>query len=139
MHPVHPELAPEPAPEPAAGLSAGEVARRLGVAVTTVRTWDRRYGLGPARREPGRHRRYGPGDLARLELMRRLIGDGVAPAEAARVARTTPAPHTLAAAPAPDHAPGEPPAREPGQGGAGAAGWQPGRVPGSGAEGEVLS
>ena len=32
-------------PDP--GLSAGEVARRLGVAVTTVRTWDRRYGLGP--------------------------------------------------------------------------------------------
>ncbi|WP_239063591.1 MerR family DNA-binding transcriptional regulator, partial [Streptomyces sp. SID14436] len=29
------------------GLTTGEVARRLGVAPTTVRTWDRRYGLGP--------------------------------------------------------------------------------------------
>ncbi|MBV9379295.1 MAG: MerR family transcriptional regulator [Streptosporangiaceae bacterium] len=72
---------------PDAGLSAGEVARRLGIAVTTVRTWDRRYGLGPSRRDPGRHRRYDRRDLARLELMRRLTIDGVAPAEAARIAR----------------------------------------------------
>jgi DNA-binding transcriptional MerR regulator len=72
---------------PDAGLSAGQVARRLGVAATTVRTWDRRYGLGPSRRDPGRHRRYDQRDLARLELMRRLTIDGVAPAEAARIAR----------------------------------------------------
>jgi MerR family transcriptional regulator, light-induced transcriptional regulator len=70
------------------GLSAGEAARRIGVAVTTVRTWDRRYGLGPSYREPGRHRRYSQDDLARLELMRRLTVDGVAPAEAARIAKT---------------------------------------------------
>lgn len=74
-------------PAPEAGLSAGEVARRLGVAATTVRTWDRRYGLGPSRREPGRHRRYDHSDVARLELMRRLTLHGVAPAEAARIAR----------------------------------------------------
>jgi MerR family transcriptional regulator, light-induced transcriptional regulator len=72
-------------PDP--GLSAGEVARRLGIAVTTVRTWDRRYGLGPSRRDPGRHRRYSARDFARLELMRRLTIHGVAPAEAARIAR----------------------------------------------------
>jgi MerR family transcriptional regulator, light-induced transcriptional regulator len=71
------------------GLSAGEAARRIGVAVTTVRTWDRRYGLGPSHREPGRHRRYSQDDLARLELMRRLTVDGVAPAEAARIAKAT--------------------------------------------------
>jgi len=39
-----------------AGVSAGDAARRIGVAVTTIRTWDRRYGLGPTYREPGRHR-----------------------------------------------------------------------------------
>ncbi|MBV9096147.1 MAG: MerR family transcriptional regulator [Streptosporangiaceae bacterium] len=72
---------------PDTGLSAGEVARRLGIAVTTVRTWDRRYGLGPSRRDPGRHRRYDQRDFARLELMRQLTVHGVAPAEAARVAR----------------------------------------------------
>jgi DNA-binding transcriptional MerR regulator len=72
-----------------AGLSAGEAARRIGVAATTLRTWDRRYGLGPYYRAPGRHRRYSDDDLARLELMRRLTVDGVAPAEAARIARAT--------------------------------------------------
>jgi MerR family transcriptional regulator, light-induced transcriptional regulator len=76
-------------PVPDAGLSAGEAARRIGVAATTIRTWDRRYGLGPSHREPGRHRRYSEHDLARLELMRRLIVDGVAAAEAARIAKAT--------------------------------------------------
>lgn len=76
-------------PVPDAGLSAGEAARRIGVAVTTIRTWDRRYGLGPSRREPGRHRRYSEHDMARLELMRRLTVDGLAPAEAARISKAT--------------------------------------------------
>jgi hypothetical protein len=67
------------------GLTTGEVARRLGVAPTTVRTWDRRYGLGPAARDGGRHRRWTAGDLARLERMCALTATGVAPAEAARV------------------------------------------------------
>lgn len=74
---------------PDAGLSAGEAARRIGVAVTTIRTWDRRYGLGPSYREPGRHRRYSEHDLARLELMRRLTTDGVDAAEAARISLAT--------------------------------------------------
>ena len=64
-------------------LSAGAVARRLGVAVTTLRTWHQRYGLGPSHHVPGHHRRYTPEDLARLEIMRRLTAEGVAPAEAA--------------------------------------------------------
>jgi len=72
---------------PESGLSAGEVARRLGIAATTVRTWDRRYGLGPSRRDPGRHRRYNRRDFARLEVMRQLVIQGVTPAEAARIAR----------------------------------------------------
>ena len=74
---------------PDAGLSAGDAARRIGIAVTTLRTWDRRYGLGPSYREPGRHRRYSEHDLATLELMRRLTVDGVAAAEAARIAKAT--------------------------------------------------
>ncbi|MER5456905.1 MerR family transcriptional regulator [Micromonospora sp. NPDC002389] len=72
-------------------LSAGAVARRLGVAVTTLRTWHQRYGLGPSEHVPGHHRRYTAADLARLEVMRRLTGEGVSPAEAARWARQTPA------------------------------------------------
>lgn len=64
-------------------LSAGAVARRLGVAVTTLRTWHQRYGLGPSRHVPGHHRRYTAEDLRRLEVMRRLTARGVPPAEAA--------------------------------------------------------
>jgi hypothetical protein len=71
-------------------LSAGAVARRLGVAVTTLRTWHQRYGLGPSQHIPGHHRRYTAEDLARLEIMRQLTAEGVSPAEAARWARRAP-------------------------------------------------
>ncbi|MDP9798318.1 DNA-binding transcriptional MerR regulator/methanogenic corrinoid protein MtbC1 [Catenuloplanes nepalensis] len=74
------------------GLTAGAVARRLGIAVTTLRTWHQRYGLGPSRHESGRHRRYTEEDLARLEVMRRLTAEGVPAAEAARFASRTPVP-----------------------------------------------
>ncbi len=68
------------------GLTTGEVARRLGVAPTTVRSWDRRYRLGPDTRTDGRHRRWTPADVARLERMCALTATGMAPAEAARLA-----------------------------------------------------
>ncbi|MFD2763887.1 MerR family transcriptional regulator [Micromonospora eburnea] len=73
-------------------LSAGAVARTLGIAVTTLRTWHQRYGLGPSGHVPGQHRRYTSTDLSRLEIMRRLTAEGVNPAEAARWARRMPAP-----------------------------------------------
>lgn len=69
------------------GLTAGAVARRLGVAVTTLRTWHQRYGLGPNLHVSGQHRRYTPQDVDRLEVMRRLTTQGVSPAEAAAWAR----------------------------------------------------
>lgn len=72
------------------GLTAGAVARRLGVAVTTLRTWHQRYGLGPSEHVPGHHRRYTTEDLDRLEVMRRLTTQGVAPSEAAAWAKRTP-------------------------------------------------
>ncbi|MFF5958761.1 MerR family transcriptional regulator [Streptomyces luteogriseus] len=74
---------PESAPTDA-GLTTGEVARRLGVAPTTVRTWDRRYGLGPDAHTGGRHRRWTATDVARLERMCALTATGIPPAEAAR-------------------------------------------------------
>ncbi|MEV5014445.1 MerR family transcriptional regulator [Streptomyces sp. NPDC053780] len=76
------------------GLTTGEVARRLGVAPTTVRSWDRRYGLGPAAHTGGRHRRWTAGDLARLERMCALTATGLPPAEAARLALGEAAPDT---------------------------------------------
>jgi hypothetical protein len=72
------------------GLTAGAVARRLGVAVTTLRTWHQRYGLGPSEHVPGHHRRYTAEDLDRLQVMRRLTTKGVAAAEAAAWARRVP-------------------------------------------------
>jgi hypothetical protein len=64
-------------------LTVAAVARRLGVAPATLRTWDRRYGLGPSSHEAGEHRRYCPNDLAKLTMIRRLITSGVAPCDAA--------------------------------------------------------
>jgi DNA-binding transcriptional MerR regulator len=70
-------------------LKVAAVARRLGVAPATLRTWARRYGIGPPSHTAGEHRQYTAKDLARLVMMRRLTLEGVAPAEAARIALTT--------------------------------------------------
>ncbi|WP_304451513.1 MerR family transcriptional regulator [Nocardiopsis sp. YSL2] len=67
-------------------LAPGAAARLLGVAPATLRSWDRRYGIGPRERSPGGHRRYGPEDIARLRALCRLVGEGLPPAEAARQA-----------------------------------------------------
>jgi len=67
-------------------LTVAAVARRIGVAPATLRTWARRYGLGPSGHEAGEHRKYLPQDLAKLIMMRRLIVAGVSPAEAAQQA-----------------------------------------------------
>ncbi len=72
------------------GFSVGAVARRLGVAPSTLRTWNRRYGIGARELSPGRHRRYTAEDIIRLEHMQRLILRGAAPADAARAAMLAP-------------------------------------------------
>lgn len=75
------------APKVEEKLSVAAVARRIGVAPATLRTWDRRYGLGPSEHLEGERRRYCPKDLAKLTLMRRLIISGVATADAAEQAK----------------------------------------------------
>ncbi|WP_228122582.1 MerR family transcriptional regulator [Saccharothrix syringae] len=72
--------------------SAGAVARMLGISPTTLRTWDRRYGLGPDTREEGRHRRYSAADVSRLRRMLELTAQGMAPSAAAAVALGSPPP-----------------------------------------------
>ncbi|MFC1420897.1 MerR family transcriptional regulator [Streptacidiphilus cavernicola] len=72
--------------ETGAGFPTGEVARRLGVSAVTLRSWERRYGIGPAQRAEGHHRRWTAADIARLEAMCALTAQGLPPAEAARVA-----------------------------------------------------
>jgi len=73
-------------------LSVAAVARKLGIAPATLRTWDRRYGIGPAHHAPGTHRRYSADDVARLELMRDALLHGATPAAAASYALSTPLP-----------------------------------------------
>lgn len=68
----------------------GAVSRRLGITTATLRTWDRRYGLGPNKRTEGGHRRYSERDVARVARMSQLIAEGVPSAQAARVAQAFP-------------------------------------------------
>ena len=70
-------------------LKVAAVARRLGVAPATLRTWARRYDLGPSAHTAGAHRQYSLEDLDRLMVMRRMTLEGYSPAEAARVAVQT--------------------------------------------------
>jgi len=81
-------LAPESG---ATGLlwGVGAVSTQLDIAPPTLRTWDRRYGLGPSLRTAGGHRRYTETDVARVQLMNKLLDSGVAAAQAAHIARTT--------------------------------------------------
>jgi len=69
--------------ERGAKFTVAGVARRLGVAPGTLRTWDRRYGVGPSEHCAGEHRKYSEVDLARLVFMHKLIVSGVGPAQAA--------------------------------------------------------
>lgn len=79
QEPDDPELG-EPVPE--LGWPVGVVSDRLGIAAPTLRSWDRRHGVGPSLRTSGNHRRYTELDMRRVQLMARLTGQGV-PAQSA--------------------------------------------------------
>jgi MerR family transcriptional regulator, light-induced transcriptional regulator len=65
-------------------LRIGEVSRRTGVAVPTLRAWERRYGLLTPDRTEGGHRLYSDRDIERVRAMLRLLEDGWSAAAAAR-------------------------------------------------------
>jgi DNA-binding transcriptional MerR regulator len=71
-------------PEPV--FTASGAARRLSIPAATLRTWERRHGIGPSGRSAGGHRRYTSADLIRLRAMRTLVQTGVPPAQAAGLA-----------------------------------------------------
>jgi DNA-binding transcriptional MerR regulator len=80
---------------PVLSWPVGAVADRLGVSTSTLRSWERRYGLGPTHRTGGNHRRYAPVDLQRVQLMARLTAAGI-PAQAAAESVTTMSPEEVA-------------------------------------------
>lgn len=70
------------------GWGVGSVAARLGIAASTLRTWERRYDVGPSRRTAGGHRRYTEIDIDRVVLTQLLIARGAPPRDAAHVAHS---------------------------------------------------
>jgi MerR family transcriptional regulator, light-induced transcriptional regulator len=75
-------------------LRIGEVARRTGVTVPTLRAWERRYGLLDPARTDGGHRLYSDDDVERVRAMQRLLNDGWSAGAAAREVLREPAPVT---------------------------------------------
>jgi DNA-binding transcriptional MerR regulator len=67
-----------------ATMPIGEVARRTGVSVPTLRAWERRYGLLLPVRTAGGHRRYSDEDVQRVLAVLELTGQGWAVGAAAR-------------------------------------------------------
>jgi MerR family transcriptional regulator, light-induced transcriptional regulator len=78
----------------------GVVADRIGIPTATLRSWNRRYGIGPTEHRPGSHRLYTERDVAVLHQMQQLIDQGVAARSAAQavVPRQTDPSALLAAA-----------------------------------------
>ncbi|MTE15222.1 MerR family transcriptional regulator [Nocardia aurantiaca] len=70
-----------------AGYTVRTAAERLGIPTATLRSWNRRYGIGPRQDRPGRHRLYTEADLALLDRMLELIRGGATPAAASAAAR----------------------------------------------------
>lgn len=59
----------------------------LGVNVTTLRAWERRYGIGAPQRTDAGYRLYDDEALRALSTMHALVQDGMAPRQAAEVTR----------------------------------------------------
>lgn len=57
-------------------LRSGTAARLAGLPVTTLRVWERRYGVVAAEKTEGGQRAYSTHDVSRLRLLRRLTQAG---------------------------------------------------------------
>jgi len=70
-------------------LRIGELSRRTGTSVDSLRAWERRYGLLSPDRSDGGFRLYSDEDVERVRAMQAHLHDGLAAAEAARRALET--------------------------------------------------
>ncbi|MEO6713165.1 MAG: MerR family transcriptional regulator [Mycobacteriales bacterium] len=92
-------------------MHIGDLARRLGMRVDTLRAWERRYGLLQPQRSTGGFRLYSRADEAIVRAMIVEIDRGFPPAQAAKLALAGRPPRAAAlpaAMQAADHAPAEP-------------------------------
>jgi DNA-binding transcriptional MerR regulator len=93
----------QPTPDARPGyLRIGQLAKRTGVSPELLRAWEQRYRLLQPTRTTGGFRLYSAADEARVQRMQRLVADGLAAAQAARLVHSggEPAPPT-ASPPAP--------------------------------------
>src|SRR5687767_9303477 len=73
------------------GMRVGELARRTGVGVSTLRAWERRFQFLEPERSPAGHRLYDEADVGRVDTVLRLVAEGLTLAAAiARVGTGTP-------------------------------------------------
>jgi DNA-binding transcriptional MerR regulator len=80
---------------PEGHLRIGELSQRTGVSPELLRAWERRYGLLKPARSPGGYRLYSRADEARVRRMKAHLAQGVATAEAARLAERAAASESL--------------------------------------------
>ena len=70
------------------GLSISAASLMLGVPAPTIRSWERRYGIGEPTRTQGKHRRYDIKALSELRDLRDAIATGRRAHEAAALIRS---------------------------------------------------
>ena len=68
-------------------LRIGELSTLTGVSRSTLRMWERRYGVVVPERLENGYRVYSPEDIERVLTMRRALSRGVGASEAAAAAR----------------------------------------------------
>src|SRR5690606_23408483 len=61
-----------------AAVPIGEVSRRTGVNIVTLRAWERRYGLLKPMRTPKGHRLYSPADINKVKEVQSWLARGLA-------------------------------------------------------------
>jgi len=67
-------------------MRVGELSRRTGVGVSTLRAWEARFGFLTPERSPAGHRLYADDDVERVHAVLRLVAEGLTlPAAIARV------------------------------------------------------
>ena len=79
---------PGSTPPDGSSMSIGALSRATGIAVDTLRTWERRYGVPAPMRKPSGHRLYPEAAIEHLRRVAQLLNRGHRPAEILPLAPT---------------------------------------------------